>query len=191
MPIKRYAVTLAVITLAALVPTVDAGAASTAGSAVTRAVTRAAAPPRAIPTSGTFSLYNWKSSLCLGINARGGAGQWPCTGKSDQTWHWGAYQPADSGYRQLVNGANQCLGVMGASTAEGTQLNAAECAGASRPEQYWWVNPVAPITGGHALTVWNYKTDAVIAVSGGSLSNGAPVVQYHCICSSDQYWYGQ
>ncbi|MEV0404984.1 RICIN domain-containing protein [Actinoallomurus sp. NPDC050550] len=188
MSIRRYVIAPAVITLSVLTATTNANAVSTVASSVTGAAT---APSSAIPTSGTFSLYNWKSSLCLGINARGAAGQWICTGNSDQTWHWSAYQPGNTGYRQLVNGNRQCLGVMGASTEQGARLNASECAGTSRPEQYWYVNPVAPITGGRALTVWNYKTQGVIAVSGASTSNGAPVIQYHCICSPDQYWYGK
>ncbi len=104
----------------------------------TGAATAATITP-SIPTSSPGPLHNAGSGLCLGIAGNHNAGQWGCTGHSDQTWHAG--QTNADGYSQLINGNGQCLGVAGANIYDGAQLVGTTCLGTAHPDQYWAADP--------------------------------------------------
>ena len=132
-------------------------------------------------------LVNYNSHLCLGIaggraNAR--AVQWNCNNSANQAWHWGA-EYGNSGYYQLVNGDNQCLGIRGGSTAVGAQVVGWNCLPGHR-DQYWYT-PGLTCNGYYPIA--NLKSGQVVGVSGNSRSNGANVIQwtYQKTCNN-QFW---
>jgi hypothetical protein len=138
---------------------------------------------------GTFTFVNYNSSLCLGINGSGDAGQWPCTYVNDQAWHQGA-QYGNSGYFQVINVNGQCLGVSGASRSQGARVVGFRCI-SSHPDQYWTVNTsVTCIKSGITFyPIINKNSGQVLGVAGNSLSRSAAVVQwpYQSICNN-QFW---
>jgi Ricin-type beta-trefoil lectin domain-like len=132
-------------------------------------------------------LVNYNSHLCLGIaggraNAR--AVQWNCNNSANQAWHWGA-EYGNSGYYQLANGDNQCLGILGGSTAVGAQVVGWSCLPGHR-DQYWYM-PGLTCNGDYPIA--NLKSGQVVGVSGNSRSNGANVIQwpYQKKCNN-QFW---
>jgi hypothetical protein len=133
--------------------------------------------------TGTFSLINTQSlhddspyDQCLGIGSGGGAGNWYCTFTNDQAWdlgrRWGT-----TGYYELVNKKGQCLGVSGASTAEGARVVGWTCI-ARHPDQYWGFSAI--YSGGVQIgwAVVNLHSGYVLGVAGASPDNGAAVVQW-------------
>jgi hypothetical protein len=112
---------------------------------------------------------------CLGINSAGNAGIWNCTYKNDQSWHLGK-QLGTTGYYQLVNGYDQCLGVPGQSTDPNVRLVGTNC-NKTHEDQYWADLPATP--DGDVYVWWfNYHSLLAIGVEAGKTNNGAPVVQY-------------
>jgi hypothetical protein len=138
----------------------------------------------AIPAvTGTFALINTQSlhdnspyDQCLGIDASRHAGNWYCTFVNDQAWdlgrRWGT-----TGYYELINKKNQCLGVSGGSTAEGAPVVGWSCI-ASHPDQYWGFSAI--YSGGVQIgwAVVNLHSHYVLGVAGASPDNGAAVVQW-------------
>jgi hypothetical protein len=139
------------------------------GSAVL--VGLAAAPAQA---GTTFTIYNLNASKCVGIAASGEAGDWNCTGNADQTWHWGAGAPG-SGYSQLVNGNGQCLATNG---NKGNSVYATVCNPRNGYEFWAWS------TADYIVS----SSGEILAVSGGSTANGAPLIMWDATGSADQFW---
>lgn len=112
---------------------------------------------------------------CIGIGpGRGNASAWTCTDVNDQNWHRGG-QFKDSGYYQLVNDKNQCLGVVGGSTAKGARVVGGKCEGTSHHDQYWTIDYISSHT--YECWIFNYKSGYVLEVKNASLANGTPVIQ--------------
>jgi hypothetical protein len=143
---------------------------------------------RAGIVSGSM-IFNYHSGLCLGISGDKNdqpAVQWNCNGHADQEWHIGAFYPDGSGFFQLVNGNNSCLGVAGGSTNEGARVVGWSCYGPTHPDQYW--SPLPYYCDGDE-PLQNLGSDYVLGVAGNSTQWGAPVVQwaFQFTCNN-QYW---
>jgi hypothetical protein len=178
---------LPVIAAAAVLATSPVSAQASAAPAVAPRHTggHGLRPDTAFPP-GAFSLLNYNSLLCLGINSSGDAGQWYCTYQNDQAWHQGA-QYGSSGYYQVINAKGQCLGVSGASKSEGARVVGFSCL-STHKDQYWTVRTSVSCSGYYP--VYNYNSGLVLGVSGNSLSNGAAVVQwpYQGKYCNNQFW---
>jgi Trypsin/Ricin-type beta-trefoil lectin domain len=142
------------------------------------------------PAKNVFSdgqngrLLNGKSGNCIGIDgasvvAGAQAMQFYCDGRN---------QPADnqffqlrssgSGTFNLINGkSGMCLGVDGASTADGALIMQFPCASPSPVNNQAWqfVNST-----GSYFQVRNGKSGKCMGVSGGSLDHGAILAQFSC-----------
>jgi hypothetical protein len=161
-----------------------------AGSAVAAAASPAAASP--VPWPGYFTVKNTPTGYCLGIvnhSATNGtvANSTYCSGTSDQIWHWG-YELGTTGYFQLVNSNNKCLGVSGGSLVKGTKLVTWDCLGSGHTDQYWQECQLFTLPGSD-LCFANYKSNQVIGVYEGSTAPGALVVQWTIVPHMDQSWY--
>jgi hypothetical protein len=137
-----------------------------------------------------FEIVNLHSNLCLGILGNTNnqpAVQWNCNGHADQQWHWGAVNPEDPDYYQLINDNNSCLGVAGGSPNQGAQAVGWTCLGSKHYDQYWAVS-YDEICGADVLI--NLNTHYVLGVAGDSITPGASVVQWQdqhqC---NNQRWY--
>jgi hypothetical protein len=127
---------------------------------------------------GPDEIVNLHSNLCLGILGNMNyqpAVQWTCNGNADQQWHWGATNPEDSDYRQLINDNGSCLGVIGGSPNEGAQVVGWKCLGPSHYDQYWAIGPDAPCYG---VVYTNLNTHYDLGVAGDAITPGASVVQW-------------
>jgi Ricin-type beta-trefoil lectin domain-like len=185
-------------------------AAARISSHISRPVTASVtAVPHKAATADPFNVKNYLSTvinraICLGIS--GGlddnpAVVWTCNTHADQQWHFGAVYPPDPVYGQIVNGNNDCLGLSGGNTAEGTRVVAKDCTAvglASSADQLWWVVNIlcqGP-TGGSYYPFQNAKatqahsgTPFVAGTSGGGTANGTAVViwKYQNSCNN-QFW---
>jgi hypothetical protein len=110
--------------------------------------------------------------------------QWTCNNSANQTWRRGA-EYGNSGYYQVVNGDNQCLGIRGGSTAAGAQVVGWNCL-PGHWDQYW---SVPGLTCNGSYPIVNLKSAEVADVSGNSKSNGADVIEwsYQKTCNN-QFW---
>jgi hypothetical protein len=140
-------------------------------------------------------IYNAGTGWCLGIT--GGdddapAIQWNCNGDKDQQWHVGQANSAFPSYYQIVNDDNQCLGISGGKTTEDTQAVGWTCLGSSHMDQYWYID-LASCDGISDFSLWNLGSEYVLGVQGGSITEGAPVVQFawQSNTCNNQNWYGQ
>lgn len=178
------------------VPVVVAGSLLAITPQATLAAAAAAAPPaaasghlsvsglsgvRAVPVPDASADVFWLENAnatdkCLGIDSSGDAGDWTCTTKNDQAWRLGDNYD-DSAYNMLVNEKGQCLGVAGASMAEGAQVVGYTCL-PSHPDQYWDIAYEGSVDGYGEYTVEDLHSRLVLGVAGGSTANGAPVVQW-------------
>jgi hypothetical protein len=136
-----------------------------------------------------FNSLNVGEKLCLGIS--GGkddapAVQWDCNDSANQTWHWGD-ELGDTGYYQLVNGDDQCLGVAGGSDTEGADVVGWTCLGSGHPDQYWTLDDASEAD--NFYPIFNYHSGYVLGVAGNSYEVGASVVQWHFQDEpNNQYW---
>jgi Ricin-type beta-trefoil lectin domain-like len=162
-------------------PAVIAAAAFPAASAASAQA--AVAPVAASGTSfpaGVFSLVNYNayehgSYRCVGISGTA-AGLWNCTYDSDQAWQQGT-EYGSTGYYQLENAKDQCLGVSAGSKKEGARLVGWDCL-STHKDQYWKVNSHITEDGIEWYSVKNLNSGYVIGVQAGGYSNGAAVVQW-------------
>jgi hypothetical protein len=162
------------------------------GAAAGASLTRPALPA----VTGTVAFINEQSlhddspaDQCLGIDREGQAGNWYCTFENDQAWDLGR-EWGSSHYYELVNKKGQCLGVSGASKAEGARVVGFACI-PSHPDQYWTfdqINNPPPYgnTGDDAIV--NLNSGYVLGVSGGSPDNGAAIVQWPWNAEINQWW---
>jgi Ricin-type beta-trefoil lectin domain len=161
--------------------------ASVASHTASQHVNTPAAAPGTPFASSSFFLVNYNSGLCLGVNDNtNNAGQWDCTGAANQTWHWGA-EYGESGYFQLVNGNNRCLGVAAGSTAQGAQVVGWPTCITSHQDQYWEVD--TDVTCDGYYPIFNLNSGLVLGISANSTANGEPAVQwnYQGACNN-QFW---
>jgi hypothetical protein len=152
------------------------GAAGSIAAAVPAgaAVTHDAQLPASFPLVNFPTLSFKPVPRCLGIDSAGNAGIWNCTYKNDQSWHLGK-EYGTSGYYQLVNGYDDCLGVSNQSKSPNAPLIARPC-NKELKDEYW-----ADVADGpDPVFFWfiNYNSELAMGVAGGATNNGAPVVQY-------------
>jgi hypothetical protein len=108
-----------------------------AGSLTTAVVMSAPAGAASLPTSGTYSLENYKHpGYCLssGGVSDSTATVFACISSSNQHWHRGN---SHGNYQQIINGDGQCLGVSSGSTSAGAHLVVWKCNG--NDDQYWYM----------------------------------------------------
>ena len=149
-------------------------------------------PDLALPDAAAatpFNIHNPNSGRCIGIGTAFYAGIYNCTANPDQTWHWG--NAIASGWLQLVDSNNMCLGVDAGSTNAGARIRAWTCNGTAN--QYWTLS--TNTTTGLSY-IYNYGAElangsggpSVIGVSGGSIGNGAGLVLWAPLNHPDQFW---
>ncbi|WP_164466051.1 RICIN domain-containing protein [Actinoplanes teichomyceticus] len=86
-------------------------------------------------------------------------------------------------YWQIRNdNSGQCLGVGGASTAEGAHVIQWPCA--DIPDQRWYGR-----RNGGTYEFVNQNSGKCMAVGGSGMADGAPVIQWKCLNTPDQKWY--
>ena len=140
---------------------------------------------------------NEKSGLCMGVS--GGVMtpgraiiQWTCNGNDDQ--YWGPVSSSGGGIGvtqtyQNYQDPNYCLSVSNNSTTAGAAIVIALCDGGN--SQKWTMTNVG--TDGWQqieTTLTNFHSGLVLAVSAGSTSNGAAIIQWSYNGTSDtsQLW---
>jgi hypothetical protein len=135
------------------------------------------------------NIYNPNSGKCIGIDASGYAGIWPCTSNNDQTWQWQNQFFDGNGieWGQLVNGNGVCLGVSAGSTSQGARIRSWTCEDVAN--QYW-----------HAASGNTYITNyggfytngssgpSIIGVHSGATTPGASLVLWTPLGHADQAW---
>jgi hypothetical protein len=194
----RLLVAAALLGIATAIP------ASMAAPGVSAAIVHAN-PPRfssgAGPETGDpFTWKNWSDGQCLGIAGgayEADAVQWKCNGSTNQMWAWGPCLISDglcTGFYQLVNGNNSCLGSAGGNTGQGTAVVGWQCLGPTHPDQYWaWVidEVVCEVESGETITYYGflYNGNDVVGVASASTAEGAHLIlwpyQYSC---NNQAW---
>jgi Ricin-type beta-trefoil lectin domain-like len=98
-----------------------------------------------------------------------------CAGNSNQTWHTGGHIQGHYGtYYQLINNhTGQCLGIAGASTAQGANAVVWNCNG--HHDQYWtWLTPGLPNVG----VFIDQNSSLVLQITSGS-SGGVVTQSYY------------
>jgi hypothetical protein len=148
------------------------------------------------PGGGGYLLQNGNSNLCLGILDGADdapAVQWPCVANAaNQQWQVGSELGA-TGYYQLINGDNQCLGIYAGSTTQGARAYGWTCV-PNAPNQYWYAwsfDCEDPYT--TATVFYNYGSGMVLGVLDNSTAQGAAVVQWPYVGTSlgtnNQFWF--
>ena len=131
---------------------------------------------------------NGKTGQCFGVSGGVMANgtkviQWPCNESNpDQLW---SRIPAGGGYA-LKNRKNpaKCLAAPNNSATRGVQLIIWDCNGGTG--QQWEVKQVNPTD----TMIRNWHTHLVVAVSGGSQTPGAAVIQWTWSATYEQVWRG-
>jgi hypothetical protein len=174
---------------------------SVAASAVPASAATAVIPAPPGGGGNYFQIHNYNSGICLGITGglnNSPAEQYTCLSHPDQFWTWGTTSigtVTDSNGKvyyafQLINEDGQCLGVLGASTAQGAEVESYGCL-SSHPDQYWALDLSRTCGGGYHPLV-NLNSGMVLGVKSNSKDSGAPVVQWgfnnNCGSSGNQYW---
>jgi hypothetical protein len=161
---------------------------------------------RVHPGPRTGDPFTWKNitdGMCLGIAANayeGDAVQWKCNGSTNQDWAWGG-ELGSTGFYQIVNGNNSCLGLAGGDHSNGTQVVGWQCYG-THDDQYWtWFDDAGLCTtqSGDTITYYfpiidyldntNTGGEEVVGVSGGSTSEGAKLVGYELNGDCNNQWW--
>ncbi|MGW4644148.1 pectate lyase [Sphaerisporangium sp. NPDC004334] len=158
-----------------LVLTVAAGVALVAG------VTGAGMAAAAAPTSGSYTLVNAGSGLCL--DAPGGSDgtqlvQSSCSGGGNQVW---TLASASGGVTLKAGGSGKCAGVKDASTSAGKAVQLESCTGAS--SQSWQLTE-----SGSNYRVVNANGGKCLNVKDSSTSPGALIQQNSCDSVTSKQW---
>ena len=148
-------------------------------------------------SSHTFVLVNQASGYCMGIEGGSStvgtdAVQWNCNGNPDQQWSIRSIDNVNGlAYFQIENNDNLCLGVAGGSATEGAGLVGFTCLGTNHQDQWWEFNsgPVnnSPCPG--YIYLQNLKDGYVIGTQGGSLAEGAHLVQWKFQNTCNNQWW--
>jgi hypothetical protein len=155
----------------------------------------APATPAAADTFYYYQLLNLNSgglNRCAGVD--GGNMRnlsriilWDCLREDDQFWKVdnGGAGSGPGPWHQIVNyeGSGFCLGVLGASAAQGAQVVVNECDGSDN--QKWRLEP-SSACGGYIVVNW--QTRFLLSVEGRNTSNGTPVIMWPHGSTSDQTW---
>ena len=152
------------------------------------------APSASASAKPPDNIVNWNTqgAICLGIS--GGktdapAVVWTCNTHADQLWRQGK-EYGRTGYYQLVNNHNQCLGVSGGSTKEGARVVSWTCL-TGHKDQYWKWDTTRNCSYDYLTynTLDNLKSRYVLGIAGNSSKSGAAVViwRYQGKCNN-QFW---
>ncbi|WP_434096595.1 pectate lyase [Streptomyces nitrosporeus] len=138
----------------------------------------------AAPATGSYTLKNAASGLCLGVpGASSSAGvqlaQAACNGAAGQTWKLTA---SGSGYTLTAAHSSKCAGVKDASTSAGKAVEQQNCGGAAT--QVWTLTPVS----GSTYRVVNSNGGKCLNVKDGSTAAGALVQQNSCDSVTSKSW---
>jgi len=143
--------------------------------------------------AATWTWTNVKSHLCLGVSGGHifeGAKviQWTCSGAADQGW-FDIPLPMEPNEGVLIKntvigagGYHYCL--TSPNRVEGAQLVVTGCNEYFPPEQTWHVQWVT--NKGYLFT--NRKTGWAMAVTGGSTTRGAAIIQWRSNGGLEQHW---
>jgi hypothetical protein len=184
----RRALAAAVVALAATIGVVAGGLAVTAG------------PAHATALPG--ELLNLGSSSCLAGDGDPGFQPnrqdpiqeeiYPCDRSAGQQW---TPRPlsrrnavAASAY-ELVDGNNNCLGVPGASQADGAPVEWQPC-GQSGAAQQWTPYLPTPANQYHSFELVNLQTSQCLGIFRAATAPGSLAVQWPCDYSANQLWNG-
>jgi Ricin-type beta-trefoil lectin domain len=138
------------------------------------------------------AIQNVASGLCLGVHdsstsVGADAVVGTCSGDSSQTWYPNASTTiAMLTYAQYRNGlSGLCLGVTGASAAEGAQLVQETCSGTNDHSQFWTNLGI-----GHSgrFEARNGHSGWCLAIQGASPASGAKAVQGDCGGIPEPVW---
>jgi Ricin-type beta-trefoil lectin domain-like len=131
-----------------------------------------------------YNIFNYGSSLCLGVASTGYAGQFNCTTNNDQEW---TLVNVGAAY-EIKNKNGACLYVEGLSQQDGARLKAdtTDC------NQTWQIGEWSFPGSSFAQTLTAFYTNSgwVAGIDGGSVSSGAHAViwQHQDPPHENQYW---
>jgi hypothetical protein len=140
------------------------------------------------------NIQNWNTqgAICLGITGGekdASALVWTCNNHADQQWRQGK-EYGSTGYHQLVNNDNQCLGVYGGSAAEGAHVVGWDCL-TGHKDQYWkWdTSRNCSYQSLTYNTLDNLNSGDVLGVEANSSTSGAGVIiwRFQGPCNN-QFW---
>ncbi|MFJ8616703.1 pectate lyase [Streptomyces clavifer] len=162
---------------AALVATVSVIAAGLTALFATGSATAA-------PATGSYSLKNAASGLCLGVpgsstTAGTQLAQSACNGAAGQTWK---LTSSGSGYTLAAAHSSRCAGVKDASTSAGKAVEQQNCSGAAT--QVWTLTSVS----GNTYRVVNSNGGKCLNVKDSSTASGALVQQNSCDSVTSKSW---
>jgi Ricin-type beta-trefoil lectin domain len=167
-----------------------------AGLAVVLAGVTIATPAHAaIPPSGVkLNWLNSTTNFCLGVaagNVTNGTAiiVWACNGNTDQAWTAESVNPFASGPYLLRNGTNRnkCLSVAAMSKNNGAVLVIWDCKAVGANSDQLWTFKDGTTSGTTNLV--NVNSGLLMGVQGGSLSEGATVMQWQDLGHGDQQWF--
>jgi hypothetical protein len=131
-------------------------------------------------------LLNRGSNLCLGSGGPGpNVRQDTCYRSLDQLW---TAVPLSSGRYQVIDGYGMCLGVQGASTADGAWVEKETCNGSSAQE---WIPGGATAQDPYfSYQLVNVNSNKCLGIYKAMRGAGYPAVQWSCQNSPNQFWNG-
>ncbi|GGL05543.1 hypothetical protein Sme01_63480 [Sphaerisporangium melleum] len=154
---------------------------ATAGVALVAGMIDAGSAQAAAPTSGTYTLVNANSRLCLDApNGSDGTQlvQSSCNGSTNQKW---TVTSVGGGVTLKAGSTGKCAGVKDASTSAGKAVQLETCTGAS--SQTWQLTE-----SGSNIRVVNANGGKCLNVKDSSTSAGAPVQQNSCDSVTSKQW---
>ncbi|MDH2427937.1 RICIN domain-containing protein [Sphaerisporangium sp. TRM90804] len=158
-----------------------AGAAVIALGVALTGVVVAAGSAAAAPTSGTYTLVNANSDLCLdtpGTSDGTQLVQAACSGGANQRWTLTA---SGGGVTLTPGGSGKCAGVRDASTSAGKAVQVESCSGAA--SQRWTLTE-----SGSNYRVVNANGGKCLNVKDSSRSAGALIQQNSCDSVTSKQW---
>lgn len=138
----------------------------------------------AAPATGSYSLKNAASGLCLGVPGASTSDgtqldQSACNGAANRTWKLTA---SGSGYTLAAAHSSRCAGVKDASTSAGKAVEQQSCSGAAT--QVWTLASVS----GNTYRVVNSNGGKCLNVKDSSTASGALVQQNSCDSVTSKSW---
>ena len=139
-------------------------------------------------SDGSYEIASKKSSKCLDVEngaTTDGAfvQQLGCTGASKQRWRLN-YRPI--AMNLIAKHSSRCADVTGASTADSQPVQQYDCARSDN--QGWSLGTATTVFGNTYYPVIAKHSGKCLDVANASLSDGAPVNQYHCTGGNNQLW---